>query len=91
MVISEEYADFICGCGAGCLETILLYPQSKLIFRQQLHGVFAREAIRQVVPFFIHFLKNFSNIFQNSENYTFFSRDSFLKKSNNLCLTLIIG
>ncbi|VDN58415.1 unnamed protein product [Dracunculus medinensis] len=48
MVISEEYADFICGCGAGCLETILLYPQSKLIFRQQLHGVFAREAIRQL-------------------------------------------
>jgi hypothetical protein len=42
------YIDFFCGWSAGCIETILLYPQNKLIFRQQLHGVVVKEAVKQL-------------------------------------------
>ncbi|KAE9547767.1 hypothetical protein FO519_009023 [Halicephalobus sp. NKZ332] len=42
------YVDFFCGWSAGCIETMILYPQNKLIFRQQLFGVAANEAIRQL-------------------------------------------
>ncbi len=33
------YHDFVSGWGAACVETCVMYPLSKLIFRQQLHGV----------------------------------------------------
>lgn len=47
------YIDFFCGWAAGCIETVLLYPQNKLIFRQQLHGVVVKEAVKQVnIQFF---------------------------------------
>ncbi|TKR80822.1 hypothetical protein L596_014826 [Steinernema carpocapsae] len=40
--------DFLCGWGAGCVETCLLFPSSKLIFRQQVHGLAAKEAMDQL-------------------------------------------
>jgi len=42
------YVDFFCGWSAGCIETIILYPQNKLIFRQQLLGVAVKDALRQL-------------------------------------------
>jgi hypothetical protein len=42
------WVDFLCGWSAGCIETCVLYPQSKLIFRQQLHGVAVKDAIKQM-------------------------------------------
>lgn len=44
----EKHKEFFCGWGAGCVETMILFPQSKLIFRQQLHGVVFRVAFDQV-------------------------------------------
>ncbi|VDD95621.1 unnamed protein product [Enterobius vermicularis] len=44
----HQQRDFICGWGAGCIETTVLYPQSKLIFRQQLRGLAAKEALLQL-------------------------------------------
>lgn len=44
----NPYRDFICGMSAGCIETCILYPQNKLIFRQQLLGVVAKDAVSQV-------------------------------------------
>jgi hypothetical protein len=43
-----SHVDFICGWSAGCLETVILYPQNKLIFRQQLYAIPANEAATQV-------------------------------------------
>uniref|UniRef100_A0AC35TPP5 Solute carrier family 25 member 51 n=1 Tax=Rhabditophanes sp. KR3021 TaxID=114890 RepID=A0AC35TPP5_9BILA len=40
--------EFLYGSGAGLIETIILYPQNKLIFRQALHGVKVKEAILQL-------------------------------------------
>uniref|UniRef100_A0A1I7Y5X0 Solute carrier family 25 member 51 n=1 Tax=Steinernema glaseri TaxID=37863 RepID=A0A1I7Y5X0_9BILA len=40
--------DFLCGWGAGCVETCILFPSSKLIFRQQLHGLLVKEAVHQL-------------------------------------------
>ncbi|MFH4977944.1 hypothetical protein AB6A40_004653 [Gnathostoma spinigerum] len=37
--IPQSRKEFICGWGAGCIETCTLFPLNKLIFRQQLHGV----------------------------------------------------
>ncbi|VDN20730.1 unnamed protein product [Gongylonema pulchrum] len=36
------------GWGAGLVETLLLYPQNKVIFRQQLHGITAIQVFRQL-------------------------------------------
>ena len=43
-----SYVDFLCGWSAGCIETVLLYPQNKLIFRQQLYGIIVTDAVKQV-------------------------------------------
>ncbi|WKY17192.1 hypothetical protein Q1695_001648 [Nippostrongylus brasiliensis] len=43
-----RHADFLCGWGAGCIETCTLFPSSKIIFRQQLHGFSARVAWSQL-------------------------------------------
>lgn len=40
--------DFLCGWGAGCIETCILFPSSKVIFRQQLHGFSAKVAYSQL-------------------------------------------
>ncbi|CAD5229640.1 unnamed protein product [Bursaphelenchus okinawaensis] len=40
--------DFYCGWCAGCIETIILFPQSKLIFRQQLFGLAVKDAVTQL-------------------------------------------
>ena len=44
----SSHMDFVCGWGAGCIETCITYPISKVTFRQQLHGVVIREAVGQV-------------------------------------------
>uniref|UniRef100_A0A915Q7E1 Mitochondrial carrier protein n=1 Tax=Setaria digitata TaxID=48799 RepID=A0A915Q7E1_9BILA len=44
----EKYQNFVCGWGAGFIETLLLYPQNKMIFRQQLQGITAKEVFRQL-------------------------------------------
>ncbi|KAK6033760.1 hypothetical protein OSTOST_00062 [Ostertagia ostertagi] len=43
-----QHVDFLCGWGAGCVETCMLFPSNKIIFRQQLHGFSARLAWSQV-------------------------------------------
>ncbi|KAI6205275.1 hypothetical protein M3Y94_00773900 [Aphelenchoides besseyi] len=40
--------EFICGWCAGCIETCILFPQSKLIFRQQLLGLMVKDAVAQL-------------------------------------------
>ncbi|CAI4225962.1 unnamed protein product [Auanema sp. JU1783] len=40
--------DFLCGWAAGCIETCLLFPSYKIIFRQQLHGFTAKDAVGQL-------------------------------------------
>uniref|UniRef100_A0A7E4V516 Solute carrier family 25 member 51 n=2 Tax=Panagrellus redivivus TaxID=6233 RepID=A0A7E4V516_PANRE len=42
------YVDFVSGWSAGCIETIVLYPQNKVIFRQQLHGLMIKDALLQL-------------------------------------------
>ncbi|CAD6191633.1 unnamed protein product [Caenorhabditis auriculariae] len=44
----RKHLDFFCGWGAGCIETCLLYPTNKIIFRQQLHGFSAKAAALQI-------------------------------------------
>ncbi|XGW07064.1 hypothetical protein V3C99_016958 [Haemonchus contortus] len=48
------HADFLCGWGAGCVETCALFPSNKIIFRQQLHGFSAKSAWSQVKSEGIH-------------------------------------
>lgn len=48
----ENYQNFIAGWGAGFVETLLLYPQTKIIFRQQLQGITAKEVFEQVSSVF---------------------------------------
>jgi|UniRef100_A0AC35FIF5 hypothetical protein len=43
-----SHVDFICGWSAGCIETVVLYPQNKIIFRQQLHAIPVGEAAIQL-------------------------------------------
>ena len=40
--------NFACGWGAAAVETVVVFPFSKVIFRQQLHGFVLREALTQV-------------------------------------------
>lgn len=40
--------DFFCGWCAGCVETCVLFPLSKMTFRQQLYGIVLKDAIAQV-------------------------------------------
>ncbi|CAI5448802.1 unnamed protein product [Caenorhabditis angaria] len=44
----RNHLDFIAGWGAGCIETCILYPSNKVIFRQQLHGFSIKEALKQI-------------------------------------------
>ncbi|VBB31870.1 unnamed protein product, partial [Acanthocheilonema viteae] len=44
----ENYRNFIAGWGAGFVETLLLYPQNKMIFRQQLQGITTKEVFEQL-------------------------------------------
>lgn len=44
----RSHIDFFCGWGAGCIETCILYPSNKVIFRQQLHGFSAKQALKQI-------------------------------------------
>uniref|UniRef100_A0A0N4ZTL7 ADP/ATP translocase n=1 Tax=Parastrongyloides trichosuri TaxID=131310 RepID=A0A0N4ZTL7_PARTI len=40
--------DFFYGCGSGLIETIILYPANKAVFRQALHGVRSLDAFFQL-------------------------------------------
>ncbi|KAJ1350985.1 hypothetical protein KIN20_006918 [Parelaphostrongylus tenuis] len=44
----HHHLDFLCGWGAGCIETCILFPSNKVIFRQQLHGFSAKVAYSQL-------------------------------------------
>ncbi|PAV90963.1 hypothetical protein WR25_19912 [Diploscapter pachys] len=44
----SRHLDFFCGWGAGCIETVILFPSNKIIFRQQLHGFSAKDAVKQL-------------------------------------------
>ncbi|VDN00861.1 unnamed protein product [Thelazia callipaeda] len=44
----EKYENFVAGWGAGFVETVVLYPQNKIIFRQQLQGVPIKEVYAQL-------------------------------------------
>jgi len=46
--MQKRYKEFICGWTAGCIETCLLFPQTKVIFRQQLHNLHVVDAVKQV-------------------------------------------
>ena len=50
----HRYVDFFCGWGAGCIETCIMFPANKIIFRQQLHGFTAQIAVSQVRIIFCH-------------------------------------
>ncbi|VDK30137.1 unnamed protein product [Anisakis simplex] len=50
----EQYKEFLCGWGAGCIETVTLFPQNKIIFRQQLHGIVFKAAFEQVIYRYFH-------------------------------------
>ena len=56
ITIIERYREFICGASAGCIETFVLFPKTKIIFRQQLHNVTLVDAAKQVF-FNFNFLK----------------------------------
>ncbi|PIO70711.1 hypothetical protein TELCIR_07425 [Teladorsagia circumcincta] len=43
-----QHVDFLCGWGAGCVETCALFPSNKIIFRQQLHGFSASCPVQAV-------------------------------------------
>ncbi|CAJ0917366.1 unnamed protein product, partial [Mesorhabditis belari] len=40
--------EFGCGWGAGCIETCIVYPATKVSFRQQVHGYNVLGAIREI-------------------------------------------
>ncbi|KAI6191806.1 Solute carrier family 25 member 51 [Aphelenchoides bicaudatus] len=44
----REHLEFFCGWGSGVVETTLLFPTSKLVFRQQLLGLAVNEAAAQL-------------------------------------------
>ena len=46
--IVNEYHEFVAGYLAACTSISLLYPFNKIIFRQQLYGIDAKVAIRQL-------------------------------------------
>jgi len=50
--------EFVCGWGAGCAETCILYPLVKLTFRQQLYGIRLRVAFSQVLYFITMYVYN---------------------------------
>uniref|UniRef100_A0A183CXA6 Mitochondrial carrier protein n=1 Tax=Gongylonema pulchrum TaxID=637853 RepID=A0A183CXA6_9BILA len=45
---TEKYRNFIAGCGAGMAETLILYPKSKVIFRQQIYGTTTKTVLKQM-------------------------------------------
>ncbi|VDO92853.1 unnamed protein product [Soboliphyme baturini] len=44
----QRHQDFVCGWGAALIETILTYPFSKLVVRQQLQGIPFHVAVHQL-------------------------------------------
>uniref|UniRef100_A0AAF5PKX6 Uncharacterized protein n=1 Tax=Wuchereria bancrofti TaxID=6293 RepID=A0AAF5PKX6_WUCBA len=44
----QKYQNFVAGWSAGFVETLQLYPQTKVIFRQQLQGITAKGVFGQL-------------------------------------------
>jgi len=44
----DDAREFVCGCGAAAVNIALTFPLNKLIFRQQIHGIDATTALRQL-------------------------------------------
>jgi len=44
----DDAREFVCGCGAAAVNIVTTFPLNKLIFRQQIHGVVASTALRQL-------------------------------------------
>jgi hypothetical protein len=51
IIFIDHYKEYICGASAGCIETLLLFPKTKIIFRQQLHNITLIDAAKQVFLF----------------------------------------
>ncbi|CAM6000784.1 unnamed protein product [Sphagnum balticum] len=41
----QSTKEFVCGASAGVVESCITFPLQKLIFRQQLHYIVAKEAV----------------------------------------------
>lgn len=55
---TARWVEFFCGMSAGLIETCILYPKTKLIYRQQQHGITAKMAFQEVVfKRFLHFAR----------------------------------
>jgi len=44
----DDAREFVCGCGAAAVNILSTFPLNKLIFRQQIHGIDASTALRQL-------------------------------------------
>ncbi|KAL7072829.1 hypothetical protein ACQ4LE_008072 [Meloidogyne hapla] len=81
ITIIERYKEFFCGASAGCIETFVLFPKTKIIFRQQLHNISlvdaakqlkregARNLFRGLLPPLIQRTANRSIMFGTNEKY----------------------
>uniref|UniRef100_A0A1I8C1T1 Solute carrier family 25 member 51 n=1 Tax=Meloidogyne hapla TaxID=6305 RepID=A0A1I8C1T1_MELHA len=56
ITIIERYKEFFCGASAGCIETFVLFPKTKIIFRQQLHNISLVDAAKQIQSYNYAFL-----------------------------------
>ena len=53
---THREGEFICGWGAAFINICVTFPINKAIFRQQLHGISGRRAIRQLRKDGLHYL-----------------------------------
>jgi len=44
----DDAREFVCGCGAAAINIMSTFPLNKLIFRQQIYGIDASTALRQL-------------------------------------------
>lgn len=44
----DDAREFVCGCGAAAINIVTTFPLNKLIFRQQIYGIHASSALRQL-------------------------------------------
>ena len=52
------WRDFLCGWGAGVVETSVIFPIYKTVYRQQLHGLPIRAAYKQVSHVYMQLFEN---------------------------------
>jgi len=44
----DDMREFVCGCGAAAVNIVTTFPLNKVIFRQQIYGIHASTALRQL-------------------------------------------